>query len=358
MAKDVKKEIEELRRLIRYHDRKYYVENAPEITDYEYDQLMKKLERLEAQHPELITPDSPTQRVGGEPVEGFPTVRHRVPMLSISNTYSADEVREFDDRIRRMLKGEKVQYVVELKIDGLAVTLWYENGVLVRGATRGDGETGEDVTPNIRTIRCIPLSLENGKRIPPVLEVRGEVYMSHTEFQRLNKEREKHGEPLFANPRNAAAGSLKLLDPRITAKRKLQMFAYDVGYTEGFGIRKHHKLLEFLKEIGFPVNPNWKLCKDIAEVIDYCNEWEGKRHDLPYEVDGMVIKVDDFDQRARLGRTAKSPRWQIAYKFAAEQATTRLKKITVQVGKTGVLTPVANLEPVQLSGTTVSRATL
>ncbi|NOZ21023.1 MAG: NAD-dependent DNA ligase LigA [Planctomycetes bacterium] len=358
MSKAAAQEIEKLREQIRYHDRKYYVENAPEISDHEYDMLMKKLEALEEKHPGLVTPDSPTQRVGGEPVEGFATVRHRVPMLSISNTYSDEELREFDDRVRRLLGGEDFSYVAELKIDGLAVTLWYENGLLVRGATRGDGETGEEVTANLRTIRQIPLRLTNGKKAPPVIEVRGEVYMTHKELDRLNKQREEAGEPPFANPRNAAAGSLKLLDPRITAQRRLRMFAYDVGHFEGINLESHHQTLSILGKVGFVLNPHTKQCKDIEAVIRRCRVWNEKRRDLDYEVDGMVIKIDRLDQRRRLGATSKSPRWQMAYKFPAEEAQTPLERITVQVGKTGVLTPVANLRPVRLAGTTVARATL
>ncbi|MEW6357717.1 MAG: NAD-dependent DNA ligase LigA [Planctomycetota bacterium] len=357
-AKTVAREIEALREEIRRHDRKYYVENAPEISDHEYDMLVKKLEALEKDHPDLITPDSPTQRVGGEPVEGFAAVRHRIPMLSISNTYSDAELREFDDRVRRLLGGEDFSYVAELKIDGLAVTLWYEGGALRHGATRGDGETGEDVTANLRTIRQVPLRLTDGDRVPPVIEVRGEVYMTRKELDRLNRQREEAGEPPFANPRNAAAGSLKLLDPRITAQRRLQMFAYDVGHFEGVDLESHHETLSLLGRIGFVVSPDTRPCKDIEAVIEHCRAWNERRRKLEYEVDGMVIKVDRLDQRRRLGATSKSPRWQIAYKFPAEEAQTRLEKITVQVGKTGVLTPVANLVPVRLAGTTVARATL
>ena len=351
------KRIAALRDEIRRHDRKYYVEHAPEIGDREYDMLLKELEALEAEHPDLVTPDSPTQRVGGEPAEGFDTVRHRVPMLSISNTYSDEELRAFNDRVAKQLGDEEFAYVAELKIDGLAVTLQYQNGLFVRGATRGDGETGEDVTANLRTIREVPLRLD-GPDVPPLIEVRGEVYMTHSELDRLNEQREAEGEPPFANPRNAGAGSLKLLDPRITAKRRLRLFAYDVGHFEGVGLPTHHETLELLGRLGFPLNPHTTPCRDIDAVIAHCADWHDKRHALDYEVDGIVVKIDARDQRERLGATSRSPRWQMAYKFPAEEARTRLVKITVQVGKSGALTPVANLEPVRLAGTTVSRATL
>jgi len=361
MAKSAKEQakrrIEELRELIRYHDRKYYVENAPEISDYEYDQLVKELEKLEARFPDLVTPDSPTQRVGGEPVEGFPTVRHRQPMLSIANTYSARELEQFDQRVRRLLKGEKVEYVAEPKIDGVAVSLTYERGRLVLGATRGDGVTGEDITANIRTIRAIPLRL-HAKERPALLEVRGEVYMSFDAFRKCNEEREEAGEPRFANPRNAAAGSLKLLDPRITARRNLLFFAHSLGAHEGIEFRSQFEFLEAAARFGLPVNPHRKLCPSIQEVIRLTQEWQELHKTQPYQWDGMVVKVNSLDQQRRLGATSKAPRGLVAYKFPPEEAVTRLVRVDVQVGKTGVLTPVARLEPVQLSGTTVQNATL
>ncbi len=361
MDKKVIGEIENLRSKIRYHDRKYYVENMPEVTDYDYDQLMKELERLERAYPQLITSDSPTQRVSGEPIPSFTSIEHRIPMLSIENTYSEEELREFDKRIRRMLKHEGIiEYVVELKIDGVAITLWYEKGVLMRGATRGDGFRGDDVTANLRTVKDIPLKFlcKDNKNIPPVLEIRGEIYLPNKEFKRLNQEREEAGEPQFANPRNATAGSLKLLDPHITARRPLHIFAYAFGYYENGGFSSHLECLETIKEFGLPVNPHYKLCRNIDEVISYCNSWETKRNDLDYQVDGMVVKVNLLEHHDKLGSTSKAPRWVMSYKYHPEEAITRIEEIRVQVGKTGALTPVAKLSPVQLSGTTVSRATL
>ncbi len=349
-----------LRELIRHHDHKYYVENSPEVSDHDYDMLLKKLQELEEKHPELVTPDSPTQRVAGEPLESFPTVLHRVPMLSIDNTYTADELSEFDRRITRMLGGEKCEYVVEPKFDGVAVTLLYEEGILVRGATRGDGQRGDDITANLRTIHEIPLRLRHDKHVAPpsLLEARGEVYMPTPAFRKLNEERAEAGEPSFANPRNATAGSLKLLDPRITAGRKLSIFFYDVGDYEGPPLEFHHQTLALFKALGLRVNPHIKRCPDIHTVIDYCNRFQDQRYKLEYQIDGMVVKVDSHRQREALGRTAKSPRWMMAYKYPPEQAATRVLSIDVQVGKTGTLTPVANLEPVFLAGTTVKRATL
>jgi len=358
MSDSVRKRIVELRELIRYHEYKYYVENDPEISDFEFDKLMAELQTIEKNHAALVTPDSPTQRVGGKPVEGFAVVEHRVPMQSIDNTYSADELREFEERISRLLAGEPVEYVVELKIDGVAVSLWYEDGMFVQGATRGDGRRGDDITANLRTVREIPLKLRADGAVPPVLEARGEIYLSKREFERINKKRGEEGEPLFANPRNAAAGSLKLLDPRITATRRLGTFSYGIGYSEGLEIASHEEALNLLESLSLPVNPHRVTCHTMDEVIDRCLAFDESRAQLPYEIDGMVVKVNSFDQQRRLGSTAKSPRWVVAYKFPAERAVTRLKSIVVQVGKTGTLTPVANLEPVSLAGTTVKRATL
>ncbi|HHT9129947.1 MAG TPA: NAD-dependent DNA ligase LigA [Candidatus Brocadiaceae bacterium] len=364
MTPTIKEKIEQLRNTIRYHDRKYYVENNPEITDYEYDHLLKELQQLEKAHPELITPDSPTQRVGEKPLTQFPSIEHKIPMLSIDNTYSDEELKEFDHRIKRMAgidAHNDVEYVVELKIDGVAITLWYENGLFVRGATRGDGFRGDDVTANLRTIHQIPLKLEptvRKQKIPPLLEIRGEIYLPNKEFQGLNEEREETGELQFANPRNAAAGSLKLLDPRITAKRNLRIFTYAIGYYEEIELKTHMQCLELLRSFSFPVNPYTRLCKNIEAVIQYCSEWDKRRSELDYMVDGMVIKVNSLDLHNQLGSTSKAPRWVISFKFQPEQAVTKIEEIVIQVGKTGTLTPVSNLTPVLLAGTTVSRATL
>ena len=338
------------------HNRLYFVEAKPEISDAGFDALLKELEALEAEYPELRTPDSPTQRVGGEPIKGFETVRHAVPMLSIDNTYSAEELRAFDERVRKGLNGESPRYVIEAKIDGVAVSLRYEEGVLVRGATRGDGYAGDDITANLRTVRTLPLRLTG--RPPALLEVRGEVFMHTSELERINKEREKAGDPPYANPRNTTAGTLKQLDPKNVARRRLDLFVYDIAPLEGTEITAHHETLARLKKMGFPVNPDAVECADIEEVLRSCEEWETRRRELDYEIDGMVIKVDSAEQRERLGATSKAPRWVIAFKFPAEVAQTKLLDITVQVGKSGTLTPVAELEPVSLAGTTVRRASL
>lgn len=358
MAGDVKKRIERLRREIRRHDHLYYVLSAPEIDDRQYDALFAELKDLEAAHPELVAADSPTQRVSGRPLDAFSTVRHAVPMLSIDNTYSADELRAFDERIRRQLETSEYDYVVELKIDGLAVSLRYEHGRLVSGATRGDGEVGDDVTANIRTIKAIPLSLFDGGAVPAVLDVRGEVYMPTRSFVELNRMRTEAGEPPFANPRNAAAGSLKLLDARITATRNLAFFSYATGEVSQPLAREHDRTLTQLQALGLPVNPHIQRAKNIDEVIEICLAWGPKRFELDYQTDGMVVKVNRYDQRDILGATGRAPRWCIAYKFPAERAETVVESIAVQVGKSGALTPVANLKPVSLSGTTVKRASL
>ncbi|HPC95647.1 MAG TPA: NAD-dependent DNA ligase LigA [Sedimentisphaerales bacterium] len=358
MAGDVRKRLERLRQEIRRHDHLYYVLNAPEIGDQEYDALFAELVRLEAAHPELITADSPTQRVSGRPLEEFATIRHAVPMLSMDNTYSAEELKAFDERVRKGLDRADYDYVVELKIDGLAVSLRYENGVLVAGATRGDGEVGDDVTANIRTIKSIPLSLLNGDQVPRVLEVRGEVYMPTRSFVELNRMRAEAGEPAFANPRNAAAGSLKLLDARVTATRNLAFFAYAVGEVSQPLAADHYHTLQRFRTLGLPVNPHIRRAKDIDEVIEICHSWSEKRFELDYQIDGMVVKVNRYDQRDILGTTGRAPRWCIAYKFPAERAETVVESIAVQVGKSGILTPVANLTAVRLSGTTVRRASL
>jgi len=350
---EAKKEIEKLCKEINHHNYKYYVENSPVISDFEFDQFLKKLESLEEQFPELITPDSPTQRVGGEPLEGFITVEHKVAMLSLDNTYTYDELREFDERVKKNV-GE-VEYVVEPKIDGAGVALLYENGVLVRGATRGDGRQGDDITSNLKTIRSIPLRLR-GNKVKNV-EVRGEVYFPTKGFEKYNKEQAKRGEPVFANPRNAAAGSLRQLDPRIVASRPLDIFIYFISHSEK-DFSTHEKAVAALKEAGFRVNPLTKKVKNIEGAIKYCNDLEEIRETLDYEIDGAVIKVNSFSQQKQLGATSKHPRWAISYKFAAKQATTKLNDIAIQVGRTGALTPVAILKPVQVGGVTVSRATL
>ena len=359
MAKAKARQIEELRNEIRRHDELYYVNDAPEISDREYDLLLEKLQQLEEANPELITPDSPTQRVGGRPAEGFPEVVHTRPMMSLDNSYNIDELRAFDERCQRLAEGRPLEYVAELKIDGLSLSLQYEDGVLVRGVTRGDGRIGEDVTQNARTIRSVPLRIKpEAKRIDSPLEVRGEVFIPLEVFRRTNAEREEQGEPRFANPRNAAAGAIRQLDSRLVARRKLDMFVYDllVGGRKPFPT--HWESLAWLEKAGFRVNPHRKRCSTIDEVIDFANEKEALRDDLGYEIDGLVVKVNSAALQDEFGATQKAPRWAIAYKYPARQAATQVLDIKVQVGRTGALTPVAYLEPVFLAGTTVSRATL
>jgi DNA ligase (NAD+) len=358
MVEDINKQIEWLRLEIRRHDYLYYVLNRPQISDRQYDKLFAELKQLEQQHPKLITPDSPTQRVSEVPLEGFKSVRHALPMLSMDNTYSADELRAFDERVAKGLGGEKYDYVVELKIDGVAVSIRYEKGRLTTGATRGDGRRGDDITSNIRTIKAIPLVLTADGNLPDVLEVRGEVYMPTRSFEQLNRQREKEGEPAFANPRNATAGSLKLLDARITAERNLSFFAYSLGEASQSLADSHWDVLQKFKAFGLPVNPNIQKAKNIDEVLKICTVWDKKRQHLGYQIDGMVVKVNRLAQRETLGSTGRAPRWCISYKFAAEQAETTVESIDVQVGKSGTLTPVANLQPVLLAGTTVKRASL
>jgi DNA ligase (NAD+) len=358
MAKDARKQIERLRKEIRRHDYLYYVLNQPKISDRQYDKLFAELKELEAANPQFVTADSPTQRVSDRPLEGFATVRHAVPMLSMDNTYNADELRAFDERVAKQLGNKDYDYIIELKIDGLAISLRYEEEVLVTAATRGNGEVGDDVTANVRTIRAVPLVLLGGGKVPALLEVRGEVYMPTSSFAELNRLRIEAGEPAFANPRNAAAGSLKLLDARITAARNLSFFAYATGQVSEPLAANHYESLARFKELGLSVNPNIKKAKDINEAIKICDGWSEKRSDLDYQIDGMVIKINRFDQRDILGATGRAPRWCISYKFAAEQAETIVESIDVQVGKSGILTPVANLTPVLLAGTTVKRASL
>ena len=348
---NAEKEIRRLVNLTNYHNRKYYLENNPEISDYEYDTLLKKLIALEKEYPRYKTADSPTQRVGGAPLKEFKTVKHNFPMLSIDNTYSSEELLDFDRRVTKLLT-EKTEYVVEPKIDGVAVSLIYENGYFIQGVSRGDGYHGDEITANLRTIRNLPLSIP----FSSTMEVRGEVYFKEKEFELLNQRRKKKGESLFVNPRNAAAGSLKLLDPTLVARRPLNLFVYS-GYLKK-GPEEHYPVLKLLKELGFPINPHIELFTNIEEVINYCRNFQKKKDKLPYDTDGMVIKVNSLTAQEKLGATTKSPRWLAAYKFPAEQATTRLKDIILQVGRTGVLTPVAILEPVGLAGSTISRATL
>ncbi len=356
MAENLKKRIEQLRSEIRRHDYLYYVLNQPEISDRQYDKLFAELKSLEQANPQYKTADSPTQRVSERPIEGFTSIRHAVPMLSMDNTYNADELRAFDERVAKGLGSRDYDYVIELKIDGLAVSLRYEKGVLVLGATRGDGTKGDDVTHNVKTIKAIPLRLV--EEVPDVLEVRGEVYIPTETFAELNRLRTEAGEPAFANPRNAAAGSLKLLDARITATRNLSFFAYATGQISQPLAENHYQTLQKFKKLGLPVNPNIKRAGTIDEAIDICLGWSDKKHNLDYQIDGMVIKVNRFDQQDILGATGRAPRWCISYKFPAEQAKTIIESIDVQVGKSGILTPVANLTAVQLAGTTVRRASL
>lgn len=352
--KEARERTVELREQIRYHDRKYYVDNDPVISDFEYDKMVKELEELEDRFPELITPDSPTQRVSGEVAKEFPSVEHKTEMLSLDNTYNFDELREFHKRVLK--KVPDCDYVVEPKIDGLGVALVYEEGRFVRGATRGDGVAGEDVSFNLKTIRSIPLVIRNGRLVN--IEVRGEVYMPLPGFREMNKRREEEGDIAFANPRNAAAGSIRQLDPKIPAARPLDIFIYSLSYIDGPGFTTHWESLQALGKAGFKINPMARLLGTLDEVMEYCREMEAERDALDYEIDGAVIKVNSMEQQRTLGATTKHPRWAIAYKFKARQATTRLVRITWQVGRTGALTPVAELEPVEVGGVTISRATL
>ncbi|MDX6404540.1 MAG: ligase [Blastocatellia bacterium] len=354
----IEKNISELRAEIQRHEDLYYLHEDPEISDREYDELIGKLRQLEEASPQFITPDSPTQRVGGRPAEGFPEFVHRRPMLSLDNSYSIEELRAFDERCRKLADGAALEYVAELKIDGLSLSTHYRDGLFVRGVTRGDGLRGEEVTANVRTIRSVPLKLRTTKGIGDEIEVRGEAYLPRKAFERINAEREEQGEPRFANPRNAASGAIRQLDPAMVAKRRLDMFAYDALAGDRKPFATHWEALDWMERAGFRVNPNRKLCKSIDEVIDFCNAMEAKRDDLDYEIDGLVIKVNSTALQDEFGATGKAPRWAIAYKYAARQATTKVNDIMVQVGRTGALTPVAVLEPVQLGGVTVSRSTL
>jgi DNA ligase (NAD+) len=354
---DVEKRIKQLCEIIARHNRLYYVLDKPEISDREYDRLYAELETLEKQCPALITPDSPTQRVGGEPLSEFRQVRHNIPMMSLANTYSREELVDFHERVKRLIPDKKFTYVLEPKIDGVAIALRYEKGILALGSTRGDGTTGDDITANLRTIKSIPLKLSMNKP-PAVLEVRGEVFLPRDKFLKMNKEREKEGLELFANPRNAAAGSLKLLDPREVARRPLDVIIYAVGEIEGIEFATHQELIESLKSFGLKTPPKYWKCSSIEEALKALDELKTMKSKFPFDMDGGVLKINERRLYGQLGATAKSPRWAVAYKYEPERAETTLKAITVQVGRTGVLTPVAELEPVFLAGSTINRATL
>jgi len=362
VARSVEQEIERLREEIREHEHRYYVLDDPKISDFEFDTLMKRLQQMETQHPELVTADSPTQRVGGQAVGALPKARHSVPMISLDNTYSIDELRNFHRRVQELSGRATVEYVGELKLDGLSMALTYEDGVVIRGLTRGDGVTGEDVTANVKTIRAVPLRIESKKLDlfghPRNLEVRGEVVMPLKAFEKLNAQRAAAGLSKFANPRNAAAGTMRQLDPRIVAQRQLDMYLYQALVNGRAPLAEHWKVLEALSKAGFKVNPYRRLCRTFDELLEFIQEWESKRSSLDYEIDGIVVKVNNTRLWEELGSTAKSPRWAVAFKYAARQATTTVKDIRSQVGRTGTLTPVADLEPVDVGGVTVTRATL
>ena len=363
--KEAEQKIKKLRNEIERHNRKYYIEAKPVISDFEYDKLMQRLIELEKAFPDLMTPDSPSQRVGGTPLEGFQSVEHRVPMLSLDNTYSFEELADFDKRVKKFLGKEAVEYFVEEKIDGVSISLTYENGLLILGATRGDGKRGDEITENIKTIHSIPLRLPasgasfKGK-VPRFLEVRGEAYLSHPSFEKINREKEKAGEELFANPRNACAGTLKQLDPKMVAQRNLDAFIHGLAVLEegGKAPETQSGAFKFFQSLGLKTIQHYALCPDIHAVGKFIESYSDKKNQLPYDIDGMVVKVNSFGEQKALGMTTKSPRWMIAYKYPAERAETLLEDIKVQVGRTGTLTPVALLKPVQLSGTTVSRASL
>jgi len=352
--KTAEKRVQELHNLLNQYSYEYYVLDQPSVPDSEYDRLLQELAQLEEAFPELQSPDSPTQRVGGEALDTFQKVRHDVPMLSLANAFNEEDLRDFDRRIRQALDEDSYSYVCELKIDGLAVSLKYEDGLFVQGSTRGDGTVGEDITANLKTIRSIPLRMKE----PYTTEVRGEAYMPKQSFIALNAVRDEKGEEPFANPRNAAAGSLRQLDPRIAASRNLDIFLYAVADAENLGVKTHSESLDLLDRLGFKTNKERKVCRSIDEVIEYIGSWMDKRPKLPYEIDGIVVKVDSFEQQKELGATAKSPRWAIAFKFPAEEVVTKLVDITLSVGRTGVVTPTAILQPVRVAGTTVQRATL
>jgi DNA ligase (NAD+) len=354
---EAKLRVEELRSQIAYHDYRYYVLDSPEISDAEYDELMRELRRLEEQHPELITPDSPTQRVSGQPVEAFGIVEHRVPLLSLANAFNEEELHAWHRRAAGLVENERFDMVCEPKIDGLAVALVYENGSFVQGATRGDGLRGENITQNLRTIRSVPLTVR-GDGLPPRFEVRGEAYMTRHGFEQLNEERAEEGQPLFANPRNAAAGSVRQLDPRVTARRPLDVFIYQLGWADGPTPESHWEAMQWLGSLGFRINPNTARFHSLDEVARHCQQWAEKRESLDYDIDGVVVKIDDIGLQRALGFVGREPRWAVAYKFPPTQATTRLLDIGVNVGRTGSLNPYAVLEPVRVGGATVKLATL
>ena len=362
MAKGARKKIEKLRDEIRYHEHRYYVLDQPEISDAQFDRLLRQLQELEATHPELVTPASPTQRVGGQPRAGFVKVRHRQPMMSLDNSYSFDELGEFDRRAREATGRDTLDYVCEPKFDGFSISLLYENGRYLRAVTRGDGREGEDVTPNVKTVRSLPLRLEAAKlkqaKLPASFEVRGEVIMTLRAFEDLNRQQDEQGQKRFANPRNAAAGSVRVLDPAITARRALDLYTYALRVDGRVPLRHHSQVLETLAALGFKVSRTWEKCRSLQEVTRYCERWETARDKLPFEIDGIVVKVDETPLWEELGETSKAPRWAVAYKYPARQETTVVEKINVQVGRTGALTPVALLKPVQVGGVTVSRSTL
>jgi DNA ligase (NAD+) len=357
MAKSVEQEITALRERIREHDRHYYVEAAPAISDLEYDRLVAHLKELEAAHPGLITPDSPTQRVGEQPLAELTHVQHRVPMLSMDNTYSRDELQKYGERTAKLLSGEQIAWVVELKVDGVAVALTYENGRFVRGATRGDGYVGDDITHNLRTVAGVPLRL-SGDDVPEGVEIRGEVYMTNADLAELNARQKAAGMKLYANTRNSAAGSVRLLDPRICAERRLRFLAHGVGFIEGLPTNSHWEFLQLIGRWGVPPTPLARRFDSFAEAVDHSQSVITRLHEFDFEVDGLVLKVDRFDQRDRLGATSKAPRWLVAYKFEKYEGVTRVNNIFITVGKSGALTPTADLEPVQIAGTTVSRVSL
>jgi DNA ligase (NAD+) len=349
-------EIERLREEIREHDRRYYVDAAPTISDLQYDKLMQRLQHLEDAHPTLVTPDSPTQRVGGEPISSLQSVRHRAPMLSMDNAYSVEELQAFGDRTAKLLPGEEIAWVVELKIDGVAVSLTYENGLLAQGATRGDGVTGDDITHNVRVMQDVPLRLHGPP--PPLVEVRGEIYMTNADLSELNAQRQEAGLELYANTRNTAAGGLKLLDPQLSKKRRLRYFCHGVGASDGLHAATQSEFFELAGQWGLPLEKHTQRFNSFAAAVEHCESLIGLLHELDFEVDGLVLKVDRFDQRERLGATSKAPRWLVAYKFEKYEATTRVNDILVTVGKSGAVTPTAELEPVLIAGTTVSRVSL
>ncbi|PIQ08232.1 MAG: DNA ligase (NAD(+)) LigA [Ignavibacteriales bacterium CG18_big_fil_WC_8_21_14_2_50_31_20] len=354
MNNSIFEKINQLREKLNKLNYKYYVLAESEVSDFEFDSLLNELIKLEKEHPELITPDSPTQRVGSDLTKIFNPIEHKVPMLSLTNTYSEEELRAFDSRVRSGLEGEeRIEYVVELKIDGVSASIHYQNGFLIQAATRGDGKVGEEITNNIRTIKSIPLSVKEKRSF----EVRGEIFMALADFKKLNEERKANGEKIFANPRNSSAGTLKLQNPKEVAKRPLDIYTYYILSHE-LRLRSQNESLNYLSKLGFKINPNYELCSNIEDVINYCRKWEINRDSLPYEIDGVVIKVNIFAQQNRLGSIAKSPRWATSFKFKAKQAITKLNKVTWQVGRTGAITPVAELEPIELAGSIISRATL